>query len=317
MRSLTRTETAEFFLTRNSFTIVTHRRPDGDTLGSAAALCRGLRSLGKSAHILHNPEVTEKYAHLQAGLSKPAAQPGDVIVSVDVASPGMLPEAFSHLLGHIDLRIDHHRSSDSFTTFELVEPTAAACGQLIYDVMMEMGVHLDAPMANALYTAISTDTGCFRYANTQSHTFRVAAACAEVSKDLPQLNQVLFETNSLKRLKLQGWIIENLQFLCGGKIAICALPLAVEKAMELQEDDMENISGFPRSIEGVKIAATLRQQEDGIVKLSIRALPEYDASAICAKFGGGGHRGAAGASMDMTMEQAVQAVMDAMPDLGN
>ncbi len=315
MRSLTRAETAAYLLSRNGFAIVTHRRPDGDTLGSAAALCRGLRSIGKSAHILYNPEVTAKYAHLIEGISKPAAQPGDVIVSVDVASPGMLPEAFSHLLGHIDLRIDHHRSSDSFTDFELVDPQAAACGQIIYDIMVEMGVHLDNPMANALYTAISTDTGCFRYANTQSHTFEVAAACAAVSKDLPALNQVLFETNSLKRLKLQGWIIEHLQFLAGGKIAICALPLAVEKEMELTEDDMENISGFPRSIEGVKIAATLRQQEDGIVKLSVRALPEYDASAVCAAFGGGGHRGAAGASMDMTMEEAVKAVIDAMPKL--
>ncbi len=315
MRSLTISDTAAYFLARNSFTIVTHRRPDGDTLGSAAALCRGLRSIGKSAYILYNPEITEKYAHLLEGISKPAVQPGDVVVSVDVASPGMLPEAFAHLLGHIDLRIDHHRSSESFTNFELVEPQAAACGQIIYDIMVQLGVHLDTPMANALYTAISTDTGCFRYANTQSHTFEVAAACAEVSKDLPHLNQVLFETNSLKRLKLQGWIVENLQFLCGGKIAICALPLAVEKEMELTEDDMENISGFPRSIEGVKIAATLRQQEDGIVKLSVRALPEYDASAICSKFGGGGHRGAAGASMDMTMEQAVEAVIAAMPSL--
>ncbi|MBR4863569.1 MAG: DHH family phosphoesterase [Oscillospiraceae bacterium] len=315
MRSLTRAETAAYLLGRNGFAIVTHRRPDGDTLGSAAALCRALRSIGKSAHVLYNPEVTVKYAHLLEGISKPAAQPGDVVISVDVASPGMLPAAFSHLLGHIDLRIDHHRSSESFTDFELVDPQAAACGQIIYDIMTEMGVHLDNPMANALYTAISTDTGCFRYANTQSRTFEVAAACAAVSKDLPMLNQALFETNSLKRLKLQGWIIEHLQFLADGKIAICALPLAVEKAMELSEDDMENISGFPRSIEGVKIAATLRQQEDGIVKLSVRALPEYDASAVCAVFGGGGHRGAAGASMDMTMEEAVEAVINAMPKL--
>jgi len=315
MRSLTRAETAAFFLSRNNFAIVTHRRPDGDTLGSAAALCRGLRSIGKSAFMLHNPEVTEKYAHLQVGLSKPAAQPGDVIVTVDVASANMLPEAFSHLADHIDLRIDHHRTSDSFTTYELVEPTTGACGQIIYEILMEMGVHLDKDMANALYIAISTDTGCFRYANAQSHTFQVAAACAAVSQDLPELNRVLFETNSLKRLKLQGWIIEHLQFLCHGQIAICALPLAVEKAMGLTEDDMENISGFPRSIEGVKIAATLRQQENGIVKLSIRALPGYDAGAICANFGGGGHRGAAGASLDMTMDQAVQAVIDAMPKL--
>ena len=313
MRTLTRAETAAWLLALDRFTIVTHRRPDGDTLGCAAALCLGLRSLGKNAHVLSNEEVTAKYAPLLEGICKPAAQTGDVIVSVDVAAPGMLPDAFSHLLGRIDLRIDHHRSTESFSAYELVDPLAGACGQIIYDILMEMGVQLDAPMANALYIAISTDTGCFRYANAREHTFRVAAACAAVTEDLPRINQVLFETNSLKRLKLQAWIVEHLQFLQGGQIAVCALPLAVEREMELTEDDMENISGFPRSIEGVKIAATLRQQPDGIIKLSVRALPEYDASAICAVFGGGGHRGAAGASLDMTMDLAVQAVIAAMP----
>ena len=315
MRILTIAETAAFLLSRNHFTILTHRRPDGDTLGSAAALCLGLRSLGKAAHVLHNSEVTAKYAHLCRELSVPRAMPGDVVICVDVAAPGLLPDDGSGI--PIDLRIDHHRTTESFSDFEIVEPTAAACGQIIYDILMEMGVHLDAPMANALYTAISTDTGCFRYANTQSHTFRVAAACAEVSRDLPALNQVLFETNSLKRLKLQGWIVENLRFLCGGQIAICALPLQLERDMGLTEDDMENISGFPRSIEGVKIAATLRQQPDGRIKLSVRALPEYDANAICRKLGGGGHRGAAGATLDMSLEQAVTTVIQAMPELTN
>ena len=317
MRILTIAETADYLLARNHFTILTHRRPDGDTLGSAAALCRGLRSLGKSAHVLENPEVTAKYAHLCRELSVPRATPGSVVISVDVAATGMLPDAFSHLASHIDLRIDHHRTTESFSDFEIVEPTAAACGQIIYDILMAMGVHLDTPMANALYTAIATDTGCFRYANTQSHTFRVAAACADASQDLPELNQVLFETNSLKRLKLQGWIVENLQFLCGGQIAICALPLQLERDMGLTEDDMENISGFPRSIEGVKIAATLRQQADGLIKLSVRALPQYDANAICRKLGGGGHRGAAGATLDMSMEEAVKTVIQAMPELTN
>ena len=315
MPSLRRSEAAQYFLQRDDFAIVTHRRPDGDTLGSAAALCLGLRQKGKNAHILYNPEITDKYRQMHEGLTKPDAAPQDTVVCVDVASVGMLPEAFAHLTDRIDLRIDHHRSAESFTPNELVDPAAAACGQILYDILMEMGVTLDIPMANALYTAISTDTGCFRYANTQSHTFEVAAACASVSADLFKLNQVLFETNSLARLRLQGWLIDHALFLAGGQIVVCALPLEVERQMGLTEDDMENISGFPRSIEGVKIAATLRQQADGIIKLSVRAVPGYDASSICAKFGGGGHRGAAGASFDMSLEQATQAVIAAMPDM--
>ena len=143
----------------------------------------------------------------------------------------------------------------------------------------------------------------------------MAAACADVSTDLPRLNQMLFETNSLARLKIQGWMVENARFLCGGQICVCALPLEVEEAIGVTEDDMENISGYPRTIEGVKIAATLRQEASGKVKLSVRCLPEYDASAICQKFGGGGHRGAAGASMELSLEEATAAVIAAMPEL--
>ena len=313
MAKLTISETAAWLACRDRFAIVTHRRPDGDTLGSAAVLCRGLRQLGKTAHVLHNPEITAKYAPFLEGLTKPSAEDGDTVVCVDVAADTMLPECFQTL--SFDLRIDHHRGDRSFTENELVIPTAAACGQILYDVLMQMGAKLDAAMANALYTAVSTDTGCFRYANTRPDTFRVAAACAEVSDDLPRLNQRLFETNSLARLKIQGWMVENARFLAQGQICVCAIPLEVERSIGVTEDDMENISGYPRTIEGVKIAATLRQEKSGKIKLSVRCLPEYDASAICAKFGGGGHRGAAGASMELSMEEATAAVIAAMPQL--
>ena len=315
MKRLNKTEVCEFFQGRDRFVILTHRRPDGDTLGSAAALCLGLRQLGKTAHVLHNPEVTEKYTWLVRNISKQEISPEDTLVCVDVASPGMLPEAFAHLQDKIALRIDHHASATGFTPVSLVDGKAAACGQLIYDVLMEMGVSLTQPIADALYTAISTDTGCFRYANTQSHTFQVAAACAQVSENLFKLNQVLFETNSLGRLRLQGWLIDHAKFYQEGKICICALPLSVEREMGLTEDDLENISGFPRTIEGVKIAATLRQQPDGLVKISVRALPGYNGAAICEKFGGGGHAGAAGCSMDLPLEEAVEALVSAMPQI--
>ena len=316
MAMLTSAETALFLMERDSYAIITHRHPDGDTLGSSALLCLGLRRLGKTAHILQNPEITDKYAHLHRGLTKTDPGDRDVLISVDVASPNMLPECFAPLESRIQLRIDHHGMATSFTPWELVEPEAAACGEVVYEVLRRMGVTLDVLMANALYTAVSTDTGCFRYANTTANTLRVAADCAAVSADLFQINQTLFETNSLGRLRLQGWIVENTTFLEEGQIAICPLPLSLEKQLCLTEDDMENISGFPRSIEGVKIAATLRENPNGCVKISVRAVPGYDAAAVCARFGGGGHKGAAGASLHMPLEAAVQAVREAMPKMG-
>lgn len=312
MSSLTRNETARWLLTHDNYLILTHRRPDGDTVGSAAVLCLGLRKLGKQADILENDEVTKLYAHFHKGLTRRDARETDTIISVDVASPGMLPDEFRPLLSRIALRIDHHFSATPFTTDELVDPDAGACGEIIYDVLMEMDVSLDKPMAEALYTAVSTDTGCFRYANTTAHSFTVAAACANAGGNLYAINQAVFDTNSHAKLRLQGWVVENTQFYADGKIAVCALPRRVEQEIGVTEDDMENISGLPRSIEGVKIAATLRETTDGKVKISVRAVPGWDASAVCAQFGGGGHKGAAGANLDLPLEEAAQAVAAAM-----
>lgn len=313
MQKLTRSEVADFLSRHDRFVILTHRRPDGDTLGSAAVLCRGLRSLGKTAHILSNPEITEKYAHLHDGLTKNAPESGDILICVDTAAPSMLPDAFAPYKDAITLRLDHHETATSFTQYELVESDAAACGEIIYGVLTIMGVRLDEPMADALYTAVSTDTGCFRYANTTANTLRVAAECAEVSKNLFALNGALFETNSLARLQIQGYLIEHAIFLNNGNFVICPLPKAVEASFGATEDDLENISGFPRSIAGVKMAATLREDGESRIKISIRAVPGYDAAAICAKFGGGGHKGAAGASMTCTMAEAVENIKKAMP----
>ena len=184
MASLTISNTTAFLQAHDHFAIVTHRRPDGDTLGSAAVLCRGLRQLGKTAHVLYNPEVTPKYTFLMDGLTKAEPEPDDTLVCVDVASPGMLPACFAALQDRIALRIDHHKSNTSFTENELVDPKAAACGQLIWRILAQMGALLDKDIAIALYTAISTDTGCFRFSNTQPETFRLAGSCAEYCDDL-------------------------------------------------------------------------------------------------------------------------------------
>lgn len=305
-------ECAAFLREKDHYVILTHRRPDGDTLGSAAALCRGLRQLGKTAFVLENPEITPKYTHLLEGLTTDHPENATVI-AVDVASPGMLPVNCPEK--EIALRIDHHGSATPFAALEWVEPEIAACGEIIYDLLMELGVELDREMGNALYTAVSTDTGCFRYPNTRSHSHLVAAACRKASPDIFAINQALFDTNSLGRLRIQGWMVENARFLQEGKVCICAIPLEVEKKLGLCEDDMENISGFPRSIEGVKVAATLRQQPDGLVKISVRAVPGCDAAAICEKFGGGGHKGAAGANINAPIEEAANMVAEAIGEV--
>ncbi len=317
MKTLTRNECAQFLLTHDNYVILSHRRPDGDTLGSSAALCLGLRQLGKTAHVLRNKEISQRFEWLHRGLTKEAVEDGDVIVSVDVASPTMLSPAFQTLLGKIALRIDHHGSATSFTDAELVVPESASCAELVWDVLSMMGVKGDQQIAEAVYVGVSTDTGCFRFSNTNAHTFAVAAECARCGARIYELNQELFETNTLGRLKMQAWIVDHMQMLRGGEMALVAIPKAVEEAIGVTEDDMDNISSFPRTVAGVCMAATLRETNDDGVKISVRAVPGYDATKVTVPFGGGGHKGAAGASLKMTLEEAEKAVEAALLGLEN
>ena len=315
MKTLTRNETADFLLNNDNYAILTHRRPDGDTIGSSAALCRILRKMGKTAHIIRNGEVTDRFAWLHEGLTKEEAGENDTIVTVDVASPGMLPKDFEQYLGRIALRIDHHASATSFTENELVDSSSGACAEIVFDLMEHLWVTMDSDIANAIYTGTSTDTGCFRFANTTAHTFITAAACAAAGAKVYSLNQELFETNTLGRLKIQGWIVENMKVFSEGKLAVIAIPKAVEESIGVTEDDMDNISSFPRTVVGVCMAATLRETKDGDVKLSVRAIPGYDATVVTGAFGGGGHRGAAGATLKMSLKDAALAVEKAMLEL--
>ena len=310
MKTLTRTEAAEWLKSRDRFCILTHHHPDGDTLGSAAALCRGLRSMGKTAHILYDPMVSKKLGFVVKGLTKHSPEEGDALIAVDVAVKGMVHRVCQSM--DISLKIDHHPSVQQYALQELVDTDAAACGEIIYDLLMQMGVVPDKATAEALYVAVSTDTGCFRYANTTAKTLRVAAACAEAGGELYPINEALFETNSLKKLQVHSYITENAEFLMDGTVALCLLPKEVEEGATA--DDMDNIAGFLRAIEGVRLAVLIRQRED-CCRMSVRAVPGYDASAVCRHFGGGGHKGASGANIDLPLTQAGEAVRQVLPEL--
>lgn len=307
-------EAAAFFRAGDNFCIITHRGPDGDTIGCASALCRGLRALGKTASVLENPEITPRYAPWLEGLTVPKAGTGDTAVTVDAASETMFPENAKGLTAA--LAIDHHGSNTGFARQTLLEPDKAACGEIIFALLQELGAPLDLISAGALYVAVSTDTGCFQYSNTTSNTLRVAASLRDTGIDAASINRKLFGLKSLRRLRLEARLTETAGFFAGGRVAVCVLPLALREELELTEDDLDALASFPRAIEGVEAGVTLKEKPNGIVKLSLRTGPSINASKVCAHLGGGGHPAAAGAVLKASLDGAVEMVRQAFAQEG-
>lgn len=309
---LTIAETAAFLSERDRFVILTHCRPDGDTLGASAALCRILRRLGKTAHVLENAEAPPVYAWLLRGLTKPTAAENDTVVCVDVAAAHLLPEAFRQCPDRIDLRIDHHSGGASFSRRELVDSSCGACTEIVYEIGCALGVPPDSDIADALYTGTITDTSCFQFANTTAHTLAVASACVAAGARSFEIYQAIFEDRIAERLKLQSYIAEHRKVFGNGKLCIVTIPLTVQEQIGANREDLNNILNFPQALCKAQVAATLLETEDGCTRLSVRSIPGIDCSGVAAAFGGGGHAVAAGASMRMPLKAAEKAVEQEM-----
>ena len=309
MKILTRADAARFLLEHDHFAILSHRRPDGDTVGSSAALCRGLRQLGKTAHVLVNKEVTPRFAWLHDGLTKPWVEEGDTIVSVDVASPEMLPADFRPLLGKIALRIDHHSSATSFTEQELVDGDSASCAEVVWDVLELMGVKADRALAEAVYVGVSTDTGCFRFSSTTANTHLVAAKLIEAGCHVEELNTLLFDTKPRARMEAERIARNHLEYYLDGRCALIYLTRDEIEQTGVDPADLEELTSLPISIEGVKVGLTLRQQPGGSYRISVRTAKGVDACAIARRLGGGGHNRAAGCELLGNLENAKNAIL--------
>lgn len=307
-------EAARWLLVRDHYLILTHRRPDGDAVGCAIALCLGLRSIGKDAWIWENPQFTPRYAPRLAGLTRQDVPQDAVLVAVDMASEGLLPFGGEQFAGKTRLCLDHHPSNTGYAAETLVQPECGGCGELIWDLLLALKADITPAMAEAVYIAISTDTGCFRFGNTTARTFRTAAQAVEHGADIAPINRTLFEIKTRGRLQLEARIMEHMEFYADGRVAICCLPQTWVEELQVTEDDLDSISGFPRTIEGVEIGVMIRNSEPGKAKLSLRTAPGYDASAYCARLGGGGHAAAAGCAVPGTLEDGKNAIVQVLKE---
>lgn len=309
MKTLTVPEAAALLRTLDHVLILTHVRPDGDTVGCAAALCAGLRRLGKTAYLLPNPELTENTAPYFAPYAAPADFLPEHVVSTDIAAVGLFPENARAYLSRVDLAIDHHPSQEFFARETCLDAGRAACGELIYDIAGLLGP-VTREMAVPLYVAVSTDTGCFVYGNTTADTHRTAAALMETGIPAAELNKRHFRTKTLKRLRIESRIVEGMELFDGGETAVAAVDLAMVAQLGADERDLEDIASFVGQVEGVKNAITIRELRPGTCKLSLRTDPEVlNASRVCALLGGGGHAAASGATVEGSVEEAKRAIL--------
>lgn len=309
---MTVTETAALLARQDGILILTHRRPDGDTVGCAAGLCAALREQGKRAWVLPNSDITGLFSpYLEPYLAPAQVQP-DFVVSVDLAGRSLFtPEGAVWLERGVDLAIDHHPSYEGFAKQSCVDPERAACGELIYDIIRQWGP-VSPKAALPLYVAVSTDCGCFQYGNTTPAAHRVAAELMSAGIDYAAVNKKLFRTKSFQRLALEGRLTAEMRFYDAGKTAIAAVPLSMVEELGAAEEDMEDIAAFPGQIEGVETAVTIKERKDGGCKLSVRTTGGLNATKVCALLGGGGHAAAAGCTTPGTIEEAVQSVLEAI-----
>lgn len=310
-RELNLRQTAAFLKKHDNYIILTHASPDGDTLGSAYALYYALNEIGKTACVLCPEIIPSKYDYF-ARKTDHVSRENATIVSVDVADNrllGALKEEFGEC---IDLAIDHHISNTKFAKRLYLNDKASATAEIIYELILKMRVNINDITAKALYTGIATDTGCFKYSNVTARTHIIVSELYEFSIDAPEINRLMFDTKSRKLIELERMVLETAEYYFDDRCMLLSVTADMQEKTGCSGTDLEGIAVISRSVEGVKAGVTFKQTDAEEFKVSLRTYEPLDASAICKKLGGGGHKSAAGASVKGTLDDVKAKVLEAV-----
>ncbi|MDR3149681.1 MAG: DHH family phosphoesterase [Oscillospiraceae bacterium] len=306
-------DAAGFLAAHDNYLIITHKQPDGDTLGCAAGLCAGLRGLGKQANILKNPQTTRSYTALTAPYEVYTEDlRGYTLVAVDVPAKANAQVNFPYKENNIKLLVDHHSGHPGFAERNLIMPHLASCGEVVFLILKSLNAEITPEIANALYTAVSTDTGCFRYKNTTAETLAAAAELVAFGAENGRINYELFTVKRLSRIRLEAAVIAGLEFYGGGEVAVASITPAMIAAADADEADMEDLANIALMPSGVETAVTLREMSEGVTKLSVRTANKPNAADICRQLGGGGHGMAAGANIKAPLSEAKKMTLEAV-----
>lgn len=307
---ITKTQAAEILLSMNNILILAHENPDGDAVGSACALCKALRSIGKNAAVsLESFSKNDEY--LTDGLLASEDFTYEHIVAVDTADNRILGVAKTSLDKdcEVELCIDHHISNIFYANSTCLDETAAAAGEVIYDILREMNIEIPKDIAECIYLAVATDTGCFRYSNTTAKTFRTAADMADAGADVARINKLQFETKSKEYAAIEKMAISSMQTHFNGKCAVLAITNEMYTESNVSDNETQPLASLPRQIEGVYAGITIKEKKKGMCRISVRTNAPVNASKIASYLGGGGHSMAAGCSFEGSVEDATKTIL--------
>jgi phosphoesterase RecJ-like protein len=301
---------------KDRFLIACHENPEGDAIGSELALALALRKMGKTATVLNADPVPSNLLFLPGAGTVVFAEDGsgyDVAVVVDCGAT----ERTGHVAQELRkcpllVNIDHHRTNGDLGELSLVDPDAAATGLLIHRVLSAMGYEIGLDVATNIYVAILTDTGSFHYGSSSPEAFEVAGEMVRRGVDPWAVAEQVYETQSALRLRLLGRVLDSLEVSADGRVAFITTMRSDLREFSAGKDALEGFINYPRSIVGVEVAVSLREEEGDVFRVSFRSKGRVDVSAVAARFGGGGHRNAAGCSVPGPLADVRKRVLEAL-----
>ena len=288
--------------------ILTHVIIDGDAAGTAAALCRVLRARGKTVHIFTGEELPHNLRLLDAEYfvrdRKDLLEHYDLAAAVDCSDPTRLEKrADLYERAAVHVNIDHHRTNPGYAEYNYVDADAAAAGEILYEMIARAGWDIDVRAAEAIYTAIVTDTGEFEYSSTTAKTHRIAAELFDLGIDINEISVAIYQNERKVKLQVHSDILQNMDFLCEDRFVMAHAPQELFAGRNAVIADSDGVIEAIRGIDTVEVACFAKETEPNVWKLGFRSKYDIDVSALAAEFGGGGHRKAAGGSMKGSIEE--------------
>lgn len=303
----------------DSFVIMSHVRPDGDAIGSQIALGFSLMAMGKTVFLVNEDGVPESMEFLKGSekVTTPPAEPleVDVAIALDTATKPRLGENALHAASKakVWLNIDHHISNPAYGDINVIDASSPATGQIIYHLITELGYPMPEETRDAIYVAVSTDTGSFQYGSTTAKTYEMAADLIRRGLDLGKINADTYDNNPFRKIELMRALLNTLEISADGKLAHWELRDATRIGLDLQPDDSEGLIDLIRGVKGVRVAAFFEELEGGKIRVSMRSKDKgVNVCDVALQFGGGGHALAAGIRMAGPLEEARAKVLAAL-----